>query len=134
MIFTFELSGGPSKCGTQDLPKNYTCSKGEEITGSVTLCGKPRPNLSWMIGDQSINGTIDSTKADQHQYTYSFKQKLTSDMCGNCISYGATGYQTNEVTGSSLIQMDKCKFYCFKMLYITCAADSDRTVLFILQN
>uniref|UniRef100_A0A7M5UJR7 Ig-like domain-containing protein n=1 Tax=Clytia hemisphaerica TaxID=252671 RepID=A0A7M5UJR7_9CNID len=60
---TLDVQGGPSKCGDQDLPKNFTCSKGDEISGSITLCGKPRPNLSWMIGDQSINGTIDCTKS-----------------------------------------------------------------------
>uniref|UniRef100_A0A7M5UP06 Ig-like domain-containing protein n=1 Tax=Clytia hemisphaerica TaxID=252671 RepID=A0A7M5UP06_9CNID len=99
--------GGPSKCGDKDLPKNFTCSKGDEISGSVTLCGKPRPNLSWMIGDQSINGTIDSTKADQHQYTYSFKHNATSEMCGKSVSYQATGFQNNEVSGSALIIKDK---------------------------
>ena len=107
--FLFLFPGGPSKCGEQDLPKNFTCSKGSEKTGSVTLCGKPRPNLSWMIGDQSINSTIDSTKADQHQYTYSFKQKVTSDMCGKSILYRATGFRDNEVSGDTSIYFNKCK-------------------------
>jgi len=113
---TLDVQGGPLKCGDQDLPKNFTCSKGDEIIGSVTLCGKPRPNLSWKIGDQSINGTIDSAKADQHQYTYSFKHNVTSEMCGKIVSYQATGFQNNEVSGSALIQMDKCKFCCFSNL------------------
>uniref|UniRef100_A0A7M5UN65 Uncharacterized protein n=1 Tax=Clytia hemisphaerica TaxID=252671 RepID=A0A7M5UN65_9CNID len=37
---TLDVQGGPSKCGDQDLPKNFTCSKGDVISGSVTLCGK----------------------------------------------------------------------------------------------
>uniref|UniRef100_A0A7M5V3N4 Uncharacterized protein n=1 Tax=Clytia hemisphaerica TaxID=252671 RepID=A0A7M5V3N4_9CNID len=101
-----DVQGGPSKCGDQDLPKNFTCSKGDEISGSVTLCGKPRPILSWMIGDQSINDIVDSTKADQHQYTYSFKHIVTSDICGESVSYRAKGFQNNEVTGSALLQLD----------------------------
>ena len=104
------FTGGPLKCGNEDLPQNFTCSKGDEITGSVTLCGKPRPKLSWMIGNQSINGTIDSTNADQHQYTYSFKQKVTTDMCGKSVSYRGTGFQNNVVTGKALIVMDKCEY------------------------
>ena len=58
-----------------------------------------------MVGDQSFNGNVDSTKADQHQYTYSFKQTITSDMCGKIISNQATGFH-----GSSLILLKNCKF------------------------
>ena len=61
-----------------------------------------------MVGDQSFNGNVDSTKADQHQYTYSFKHKITSDMCGKNISYQATGF--HNVSGSSLILLKECKF------------------------
>ena len=103
LISSFCFPGGPTKCGDQDLPKNFTCTKGSEITGRVTFCGKPRANLSWMIGDQSINGSIDSTKANQHQYTYSFKQ----DMCGKNVSYRATGFPNNFVNGSTLILIDE---------------------------
>ena len=74
------------------------------------MCGKPQPTMSWMVGDKAFNGTVDSTKADQHQYTYSFKRKVTSDMCGKNVSYKATGFQNKMVTGSSLILMKKCKF------------------------
>ena len=72
------------------------------------MCGKPQPIVSWMIGDQSFNGTVDTTKADQHQYTYSFEQRITSDMCGKKISYQVTGFQN--VSGSSLILLNNCKF------------------------
>ena len=54
-----------------------------------------------MIGDQSFNGTVSLTKADQHQYKYSFQQRITSDMCGKAISYQATGFRN--ISGSSLI-------------------------------
>ena len=55
-----------------------------------------------MIRDHpSFNGTVDTTKADQHQYTYSFNRTITSDMCGKYISYQATGF--HNVSGSSLI-------------------------------
>ena len=73
-----------------------------------------------MVGDQSFNGTVDSTKANQHQYTYSFKQTITSDMCGKYISYQATGF--HNVSGSSLILLKKCKFrivfYKFLLSYV----------------
>ena len=72
------------------------------------MCGKPQPMISWMVGDQSFNGTVNLTNADQHQYTYSFKQKITSDMCGKNISYQATGFH-NISGGSSLILLKNCK-------------------------
>uniref|UniRef100_A0A7M5WQG7 Uncharacterized protein n=2 Tax=Clytia hemisphaerica TaxID=252671 RepID=A0A7M5WQG7_9CNID len=58
-----------------------------------------------MIGDQSIKGTIDSTKTDQHQYTYSFKHNVTSKMCGESVSYRATGFKDNEVGSEALVVM-----------------------------
>ena len=64
--------------------------------------------MSWMVGGQSFNGTVDVTKADQHQYTYSFKRTITSSMCGKTISYQATGF--HNVSGSSLILLKNCKF------------------------
>ena len=91
LIRLTQISGGPTKCGNEDLPKNFNCSTNEEISGSITLCGKPQPTVSWMVGDQSFNGFVNLTKADQHQYTYSFKRTMTSDMCGKNISYQATG-------------------------------------------
>ena len=102
------LSGGPTKCDNKDFPKNFTCNTNEEISESITLCGKPQPTMSWMVGDQSFNGTVDLTKADQHQYTYSFKRTITSDLCGKNISYQATGF--HNISGSSLILLKKCKF------------------------
>ena len=66
--------------------------------------------MSWMVGDQSFNGTVDLTKADQYQYTYSFKRRLSSfDMCGRNLSYQAIGLQNKKLTYSSLILMTDCK-------------------------
>ena len=64
--------------------------------------------MSWIFGGQSFNGTFDLTKADQHQYTYSFKRMITSDMCGKTMSYQATGFRN--ISGSSLILLKNCKF------------------------
>ena len=80
------------------------------------MCGKPQPIVSWFVGDQSFNGTVNTTKADQHQYTYSFKQAITSDMCGKNISYQATGFQGSQVSGSSLILLKECKFTILYLL------------------
>ena len=83
------------------------------------MCGKPQPTMSWMVGDQSFNGTVDSTKADQHQYTYSFKKTITdTNMCGKNISYQATGFHI--VSGSSLILLKSCKFMFISTFTIPC--------------
>ena len=100
-IIVFKYSGGPTKCGNRDFPKYYTVKQSDNISGSITFCGKPQPIVSWMIGDQSFNGTVELTKADQHLYTYSFKLRITSDMSGRAISYQATGFRN--ISGSSLI-------------------------------
>ena len=80
------------------------------MVGDITLCGKPQPIVFWMIGDQSFNGTVDITKADQHQYTYSFKRRITSDMCGRKLSYQAIGSQNRRITGSSIMLMRNCNY------------------------
>ena len=68
--------------------------------------------VSWMIGDQSFNGTVDLTKAGQYQYTYSFKQRISFDMCGRYISYQAKGFRN--ISGSSLILL---KNYLYMFSY-----------------
>ena len=68
-----------------------------------------------MVGDQTFNGSVVQTNADQHQYMYSFKKEIDSGMCGKKISYQATGFGNIKVTDSSLILMENCKYYscCF---------------------
>ena len=100
-------TGGPTKCGFEDLTSNFTINTNEEISVNITLCGKPQPIVLWMLGDKSINGTVDSTKADQLQYRYSFNQRITSDMCGKYLSYQATGFQN--ISGSYLVLLKNCK-------------------------
>ena len=41
--FLFILTGGPTKCGNEDLPKNFACSTNEEISGSCLLYTSPSP-------------------------------------------------------------------------------------------
>ena len=93
------------------LPQNFTCSETTEITGNVTLCGKPFPRLTWTIDNKEINGTVDRRNADQHQYTYSFKTKVSSAMCGKMVKYEAVGFKDKKVKGNSMILMSSCK--CF---------------------
>ena len=105
--------GGPVKCGDKDLPQNFTCNSNEVIFGSVTSCGKPQPTMSWMVDDQSFNGSVVPTNTGLHQYTYSFERKIDSGICGKNISYKAKGFGNNMVTGSSLILMDSCEFFFY---------------------
>ena len=97
---------GPTElCGSKTLPKNFTCSENKEITGEVTFCGNPAPKLTWTIGGKIINGMIDSSKADQYQYTYYFKTTLKIEMCGKVLKYEAIGYKNIKITGNSTILM-----------------------------
>ena len=97
-----------------DLPTSYTFRKFDQISGSITLCGKPQPMIYWMVGDQSFNGTVNLSKANQYQYTYSFKRRITSfEMCGKYLSYQAIGSQNKMIIGLSLLLMDGCK--CFTL-------------------
>ena len=74
------------------------------------MCGKPQPKISWMIGDESFNETVQLINEEQHQYKYSFKKKISSKMCGKNIFYQATGFQGRNVNGTSLILIKDCKF------------------------
>uniref|UniRef100_A0A7M5UU14 Uncharacterized protein n=1 Tax=Clytia hemisphaerica TaxID=252671 RepID=A0A7M5UU14_9CNID len=109
---TLNVEGGPHECGVKSLPQNITCSHDQVITQKVTLCGKPQPAVTWKIGDKEINGTVDKTETDKHQYTYTLKTKLMSDMCGRELSYVANGYHRKR-TASSMILMKDCKFHFF---------------------
>ena len=105
------ITGSPINCGDKDLPQVITCNSNEEISGNVTLCGKPRPTVSWIFGGKTFNGSVVQTNADQHQYMYSFKKEIDSGMCGKKISYQTTGFGNIKVTGSSLIIIKNCKYY-----------------------
>jgi len=39
----------------------------------------------------------------QHQYTYSFNQKVTSEMCGQNISFDANGHVTHKSIVSEIL-------------------------------
>ena len=99
------------KCDDNDLPIKSICSPNEEISGNVTLCGNPQPTVSWMVGDKAFNGSVDDTNASQHQYTYSFKRKIYSEMCGEIIYYRSTEL----VKGLTHILFGSCELF----LYVT---------------
>ena len=125
-LFYFQL-GGPTKCGNEDLPKNFTCSTNEEISGSITLCGKPQPTISWMFGDQSFNGTVNLTKADQHQYTYSLicvekiflikPQDFIMSLVHLWFSWKTVSLQFHIISNSTLV-------YCERFLRRICVVES----------
>ena len=102
-VLSFPVSS--NRCGSETLPQNFTCSENKEIIGKVTLCGNPAPKLTWTIGGKRINGMIDSSKANQYQYTYSFNTTLKFEMCGKVLKYEAIGYKNIKTTGNSTILM-----------------------------
>ena len=109
-VLSFPVS--PNRCGSETLPKNFTCSENKEIFGKVTFCGNPAPKLTWKIGGKRINGMVDLSKADQYQYTYYFNTTLKSEMCGRVLKYEAIGYKNVIITGNStILKSDDRKSY-----------------------
>lgn len=104
---TLVVKGVPEKCGDEVLPQNYTCSPNEEISGNVTICGKPKPAVTWKIGDVNVEDTIQESTAVQHRYRYGFRLKTTPDICGKKVTYRAVGHDNKEVSGSTLILLNK---------------------------
>jgi len=70
---------------------------------SITLCGKPKPQLTWRVDGLVVNGTISRDEIRKHQYTYHVIFPGTVDVCGKFISYTAIGYLGRNVTGASYI-------------------------------
>ena len=104
--------GGPYVCRESNTLQNYTCETGNEIFANITLCGKPYPQVTWFIGDNKLNRSVDESMKSQHQYTYSFNEKVTPDMCGKDISYEAIGYTGTKKEIVSKVLLIKCKYYC----------------------
>ena len=110
MLYVSLKKGLPVKCGITDFPKSYTTNVSQEVDANITLCGKPRPTLSWMIGNQVFNGSVDTFNAEQHQYTYSFNKAIENfELCGKDLVYQAIGSENKIITGSAKILIDTCK-------------------------
>ena len=92
-----------------NIPQVYRASIGEEISGSITLCGNPQPNVKWYIDETIVNGSVVKSSKEDYQYIYSFKATVTSDMCGKNISYRIENYQ-NKAISLSTVYVDNCKF------------------------
>lgn len=107
--------GGPYVCQpTATFPQNFTMNLGAEVSGKITLCGNPRPKVTWFIGDEQLNGTVDDSMKSKHQYTYMFNQMVSSDMCGRYVQYRAVGYEEKQgVTKLSKIFINQCNVYTF---------------------
>ena len=78
------------------------------ISGNITLCGKPKPNVTWFIGDKIIDDVRTERTTTQHEYRYSFQLNTTSDMCGRKVSYRASRLN-NQVEGAAVISIKECK-------------------------
>jgi len=113
IIPTFHI-GGPYICNqtttttTTTFTRNITRNIGSEISGNITLCGNPRPNVTWFIGDHQFNGTVDESMRAQHRYTYAFNGSVSSDMCGRHIQYTAVGHEEQGARNLSKVFIHQC--------------------------
>ena len=110
-FFLFFIIGECKNTSIPNIPQVYRKTIGEEISGSITLCGNPQPNVTWYIGETIVNGSVVKANKEDYQYIYSFKTTVTSDMCGKNISYIANAENTfqNKSTSLSKIFVENCK-------------------------
>ena len=85
-ILIITYLGGPYTCRES---QSFTYETENKISGTITLCGKPQPQATWFVGGNKFNGSVDESMKSKHQYTFSFNENVTSDMCGHHISYEA---------------------------------------------
>ena len=105
----YTLTGGPEKV-YETFPKTFLQKVGHEISSNITISGNPKPKIVWYIGSDVIQDVWEEdTKIIKHEYIYSFRLKIASNMCGRSLSYRATGYNNHYIEEKSTVILENCK-------------------------
>lgn len=83
-----DIRGGPTKCGSSDLLSSQNVSVGDEISLTVHLCGRPKPQASCNHEKSIVDDLLDP---NEQKYEYRVELKpITAKECGTTITCYAT--------------------------------------------
>lgn len=77
-----------------------------------TLCGVPKPNVTWGFIENDTNNFISATKANVY-YAHNYSLSLNDSMCGKVIYFKAVGYSSRTLSWNTTHER-KCesRFIC----------------------
>jgi len=103
-VTTFVL-GSPFICG-KSLPSTTIFTENTTNSLTITLCGNPKPTVSWYIDEKLPSGNVsylnESITPYKHAYTISILT-VTPSICGKVLRYEAHGYGNATLKESSTI-------------------------------
>jgi len=100
------VQGGPIFCADQ-IPATRTYNENATPAISVTVCGIPKPTVTWKLGASSLPGGVSINSSTQsHGYDYSITlPNLTPSMCGKQLLLQADGY-SGKVTAALTLDIE----------------------------
>ena len=75
---------------------------------TFTLCGVPKPSVSWGFLEKNIKNSINATERNDVHYAHDYSLLLNDNMCGKAIYFKAVGYN-NETFSWNTTHGKKCK-------------------------
>jgi len=100
------VQGGPIFCADQ-IPATRTYKENTTPSILVTVCGIPKPTVTWKLDfiSRPVGVTMNST-SQSHGYDYSVTlSSLRPSMCGKHLLLQADGY-SGKITATSTLDMD----------------------------
>ena len=86
------FTGGPDFCEEKPL-KEYTFKETESPTISLTICGVPRPSITWQFNENNLIKEVNLVRNNYYAYRYNITlQKLRRPVCKGYISIKADGF------------------------------------------
>nr|ADL39773.1 allorecognition 1 [Hydractinia symbiolongicarpus] len=105
-ISIVEISGSPRVCGRK-LKSNYTVNESGFINITQDICGYPKPEVSWTLGQENAGSStsfaVDNVK---RQYEYHYKTRsFNREDCGSNIAFIAKN-TLGSINGNASIDVD----------------------------
>lgn len=66
-----------------------------------TLCGVPKPNVTWGFLQNDTKNSINATERDDVYYAHDYSLSITPDMCAKTVYFKAVGYNKKTLSWNS---------------------------------
>ena len=101
-LFSFPITGPAELCFGNAINESQL---------TYTVCGFPRPTVSWGFTENSTNTSLNGTARSDVYYAHDYSLYLTSNMCVMMLHFIAVGYNRKEISWSIKTKDCKPQFY-----------------------